>query len=363
MNIPHFGLKRQYQNIGEELLEASHNALSTGVLVDGEYTKKFETWLSNRTGAKYCVTVNSGTQALHFIAKQFVKVHNGPFTTYKTLCVVPNLTYPATLNAILDTGANVELIDTDEYGILDHTKVNRPDLSVFSVPIIVGLYGRKPDYKLDNIGELAIIDGAQHWLVAGNDIGLGMSISFDPTKNLPSSGIGGAVVTNDRDLYDFVVSIKNNGKAVDFMYTGTNSKMSEQDCAQTLVRTKYLDEWQYRRKQINDYYLDRFNDLPIKCLSRNATAHAYQKFVIYTPERNSLHTCLLTDGIDSKIHYEYALSDLGIARNLTKPDFLSKSVMLSRGVLSLPMYPELTDVEIEYIADKVCSFYRFGFYR
>jgi dTDP-4-amino-4,6-dideoxygalactose transaminase len=66
---------------------------------------------------------------------------------------------------------------------------------------------------------------------------------------------------------------------------------------------------------------------------------------------------LLTDGIESKVHYEYTLGDLPISKNLVKPDMLSTSVMLSRGVLSLPIYPELTDDEVEYIADKVSSFY------
>jgi dTDP-4-amino-4,6-dideoxygalactose transaminase len=74
---------------------------------------------------------------------------------------------------------------------------------------------------------------------------------------------------------------------------------------------------------------------------------------MYLADRNSLHTHLLTDGIDSKIHYEYVLGDLPISKNLTKPDLLSNSVLLSRGVLSLPMYPELTDIEVDYIVDKV----------
>jgi dTDP-4-amino-4,6-dideoxygalactose transaminase len=76
-------------------------------------------------------------------------------------------------------------------------------------------------------------------------------------------------------------------------------------------------------------------------------------------DRNSLHTHLITDGIDSKIHYEYVLGDLPIAqdRNISRPDLMSTSVMLSRGVLSLPMYPELTDMEVDYIVDKVIEFY------
>jgi dTDP-4-amino-4,6-dideoxygalactose transaminase len=74
---------------------------------------------------------------------------------------------------------------------------------------------------------------------------------------------------------------------------------------------------------------------------------------MYLADRNSLHTHMLVNGIDTKIHYEYVLGDLPIAKELTKPDMLSTSVMLSRGVISLPLYPELTDNEISYIADKV----------
>ena len=78
--------------------------------------------------------------------------------------------------------------------------------------------------------------------------------------------------------------------------------------------------------------------------------------MLYLPDRNSLHTHLLTEGIDSKVHYEYVLGDLPTAKNLPKPDLLSTSVMLSRGVLSLPIYPELSDEEVDYIAEKVISY-------
>ncbi len=79
---------------------------------------------------------------------------------------------------------------------------------------------------------------------------------------------------------------------------------------------------------------------------------------MYMSDRSPLHTHLKTNSIDSKIHYEYVLGDLPISTGLAKPDMLSTSVMLSRGVLSLPMYPELTDVEVEYIASKVIDFYK-----
>ena len=79
---------------------------------------------------------------------------------------------------------------------------------------------------------------------------------------------------------------------------------------------------------------------------------------MYLPDRNSLHTHLLTDGINSKIHYEYVLGDLPTAKNITKPDMLGTSVMLSRGVISLPLYPELTDIEVNYISEKIKEYFK-----
>ena len=134
--------------------------------------------------------------------------------------------------------------------------------------------------------------------------------------------------------------------------------MSEQDCAQIMVRAKYIDEWQKRRATIAKYWCDSFRELPLNCLSDTKDPHAHQKFVMYLSDRNGLHTHLLSDGIDSKVHYEYVLGDLPIGKDLSKPDLLSNSVLLSRGVLSLPLYPELNDNEVEYIASKVHAFYK-----
>jgi len=349
MKISHFGLARQYKNLKEELLDATDRALSTGQLVGGIYTRSFESWLAVKTKAKYAITVHSGSQALEIIARQKLLLHTENNKHTPTI-KIPNLTYPATLNAFLNAGWNVEIVDTDRYGIIDCN----PDIYV----CLVGLYGRKPwANRIHPDTYSCIVDGAQHWLCADGDIGSGMAISFDPTKNLPSSGNGGAIVTNNEALYRFSMNYKDNGKSTDFSYPGTNTKMSEQDCAQLLVRTKYIDEWQERRHEIANYWIECFKDLPLRCLTDTLGPHAHQKFVMYLPDRNSLHTHLLTDGIESKVHYEYTLGDLPMSKTLVKPDLLSTSVMLSRGVLSLPLYPELTDIEVELIAEKVEDYF------
>ena len=350
--IPHFGLARQYKNIGEELLDATHRALKDGKLVGGHYTRSFEEWLKHRTSTKYAITVHSGTQALEIIAR-WKKISHSETMEGNPKIRIPNLTYPATLNAFITAGWDIELADTDKNGVIQH-ETGRGGI----YDCVMGFAGRKPWPNANYPNAYGVIvDGAQHWLACEGDVGSGMSISFDPTKNLPSSGNGGAIVTNDEKLYIYASSYRDNNKPY-FYNAGTNSKMSEQDCAQILVRTKYIYEWQKRRSNIAKYWCDKFKDLPINCLSDTKDPHAHQKFVMYLADRNSLHTHLLTDGIDSKVHYEYVLGDLPIGKELAKPDLLSNSVLLSRGVLSLPMYPELTDQEVEYIASKVINFYK-----
>jgi len=349
--IAHFGLARQYSNLRDELLDATDRALKDGKLVGGHYTRSFEEWLKHRTKTKYAITVHSGTQALEIIAR-WKKIKHSETMEGNPTIRIPNLTYPATLNAFITAGWDIELADTDNKGVI---KLETGQGGIYDC--VMGFAGRKPWPNANYSNAYGVIvDGAQHWLVADGDVGSGMSISFDPTKNLPSSGNGGAIVTNDEKLYLYASSYRDNNKPY-FHDSGSNSKMSEQDCAQILVRAKYIDEWQKRRSYIAKYWCDKFKNLPINCLSDTKDPHAHQKFVMYLADRNSLHTHLSADGIDSKIHYEYVLGDLPIGKDLLKPDLLSNSVLLSRGVLSLPLYPELNDIEVQYIADKVKSFF------
>jgi dTDP-4-amino-4,6-dideoxygalactose transaminase len=350
--IAHFGLKRQYANLKDELLDATDRALKDGQLVGGHYTRSFEEWLKHKTKTKYAITVHSGTQALEIIAR-YKKIKHSKSMEGNPKISIPNLTYPATLNAFITAGWDIELVDTDNKGII---KLETTRGGIYDC--MMGFAGRKPWPNASYSNSFGVIvDGAQHWLVCDGDVGSGMSISFDPTKNLPSSGNGGAIVTNDEHLYLYAVKYRDNNKPY-FHDVGTNTKMSEQDCAQILVRAKYIDEWQKRRSEIAKYWYDSFKELPLSCLSDTIDPHAHQKFVLYLDDRNSLHKHLLAEGIESKIHYEYVLGDLPIAKDLIKPDMLSNSVMLSRGVISLPMYPELTDNEVEYITNNIIKVYK-----
>lgn len=349
--VPHFGLTRQYQNLKHELLEASIEVLSSGIYLNGPKTKQFEDWLSKKTNCKYATVVHSGTQALEIIARYKLEAHQ-KIVKGTPKIRVPNLTYPATLNSFLTTGWEVELADTDRNGVmLEYEKDGTYDC-------VVGFAGRNPSMDIDDKSFGVIVDGAQHWLESNEKIGVGMAISFDPTKNLPSSGNGGAIVTNNKLLFDFAVNYKNNGKLSNFNEVGTNSKISEQDCAHLLVRSGYIDSWQIRRKLISKFFCENFKNLPIRCLNDTNDNHAHQKFVIYSNRRNEVAEKLKQSSIETKFSYDYTLSDLGIAKNLKKPDFLSTSSMLSKGLIALPIYPELTDYEVEYITESLIKIFR-----
>jgi len=352
--IPHFGLKRQYNNLREELLVATDQVLQSGSWVNGQYTDEFVGWLKSKTRTWYAVPTHSGTQALEIMAL-FEKSHYLP--ELQPTVYIPNITYPATVNAFINAGWDIELKDTDSNGIIKYE-----DDDHRGYQCVVGLYGAAPQTNfVDPISynkSHVFVDGAQHWLVGDGNVGEGMAISFDPTKNLPSSGNGGAIVTNNKFMYEFALDYTDNGKYKSHTFSGSNSKLSEVDCAHLLVRSKYIDEWQKRRKEIRLYWLEQFKELPFRCLSRGFEKHADQKFVIYSSDsRDKLLNYLLIEGIEAKVHYPRPLSDLPVTQKYKSPDMLSTSVMLCGGLLSLPIYPELTDTEVEFISEKIKKFF------
>ena len=137
----------------------------------------------------------------------------------------------------------------------------------------------------------------------------------------------------------------------------TNSRMSEVDCAQMLVKTRHIDRWQERRRSIARYWIDRFRDVEsMRTLitDNNIRDHGLQKFVIEVDSRDTLMQQLSLRKIETKIHYRYPLHEIGVYRDQCGgPDMLAAASGLARRCLSLPFYPELTDLEVEYIADRV----------
>jgi dTDP-4-amino-4,6-dideoxygalactose transaminase len=244
--------------------------------------------LSLKTGwprknhVSYAVTCHSGTQALEIIAG-FYRDQDLAFVNPPTV-IVPALTYPATANAFLRAGWSVIIGDTDYYGQIDVRKmINDLDTHYHAV-CAVGLYGAAlRDMRPVESRALLIEDAAQHWLSDGcKRQGGAAAISFDPTKNFANYGNGGAIVSDDRNLLDYARNWVNNGKHTRHAETGSNSRMSETDCAQMMIKTRYIDAWQKRRAEIANHWIERLKNTGIRTLidDTNFSTHCYHKFVI-----------------------------------------------------------------------------------
>ena len=349
LKIPFTGLKKQYNNLRTEILDATDEVLRSGQLMAGNYTAEFENWLAKKNHSKYAVTCHSGSQALEIIA-EYYRLQS---SINPPRVVVPAMTYVATANAFIRAGWEIYIADTDTHGLLDKKKIPQ-DLSV-QATVLVGLYGAAVNADRFWGTDLIIEDGAQHWLSNNcNRIGNATAISFDPMKNLNAYGNGGAVVTDDIDLLEFAREWCNNGKPK-HTSIGTNSRMSEVESAQMMVKTKYIDTWQARRKNISLYWIGRLKNTGIRSLinTQNFETHCYHKFVIDIDRRDIVGRNLAIKGIETRVHYREPLHELSAYTDYEQPDILSVASALSRRVLSLPCYPELSDLEVEYIIDSV----------
>jgi dTDP-4-amino-4,6-dideoxygalactose transaminase len=357
LTIPFTGLKKQYNNLRTEILEATDEVLRSGQLMNGNYTAEFENWLAKKNSSKYAVTCHSGTHALEIIASYYAN-HQ---TTNPPRVIMPTMTYAATANAFMRAGWDIYFIDTDSYGIIDPELIPN-DLSYQAI-VMIGLYGASVKNLSDRRWPLRSVsnnvtwieDAAQHWLSSnGTRFGNAAAISFDPMKNLACYGNGGAVVTNDMDLLEYARAWRDNGKST-HEYVGTNSRMSEIDCAQMMVKTRYIDAWQQRRQDIAAYWMERLTKSSIRCLidTKNFNDHCFHKFVIDLDQRDILKQNLALKKIETRVHYQYPLHEMGVFRQWPGPDILSRASALSRRVLSLPIYPELSDLEVDYVIDSV----------
>ena len=358
--IPFFGIKRQYANHQKELLDSIHRVYSSGQVLDGPNTKQFESLIAHRCGRRYAVAVNSCTQGLIF-AQQVL--FNEP-----TKLLIPTISFVATLNSVILNGNTPVFCDTDDQALLDIESV---DYAIKGAGVngvmYANLFGNTIDYDRFKMTteffnqELRVIEdaaqsfGASYKGQPSGSLGDISVLSFDPTKNLPNYGSGGMVLTDDMNKYHTLLDLRDNGKMGGHDIAGTNSKMSESDCAQMLVKLKYFDHWQSRREEIADYYNNELPEWVTKPGVTPGTEHAWHKYVVRVDDRSSLKEYLATKGIETKVHYESPLYEHSVGYpyiNYASELYREASAFCSE-CLSLPIYPEMSDVEVEQVVDAI----------
>ena len=371
MKIKFFGIDRQYQNLRSEILEITDSVLSTGHVLDGVYVNRFEKQMAQRCGRKYAVAVNSGTQALVFA--QHNMNHTVNLMDQEEKVLIPGVSFVATLNSVIQAGNTPVFCDVDDRC---HMDLGNFDIALTGAGITtvmyVNIFGNCLDYdKLKLIcgffnphQEIKIIEdaaqsfGASYKGRPSGSLGDISVLSFDPTKNLNNYGSGGMLLTDDETVANELRDLRGNGRHTGHGESGTNSKMSEVDCAQMLIKLQYFDSWQKRRTEIAEYYVEHLSGFVDIILPEQDTVSSWHKFVIRPFIRSKLINYLRDCDIETKIHYDTALHEYSIAYHFDRPAQMRYSEAHSREAMSLPIYPELTDAEVEHVVNSIRKFYR-----
>lgn len=366
MNIPFVDLKSQYASIKDEIDAAIADVLANTAFVGGPFLQKFEEAFAAYCGTACCVGVGNGTDSL-FIALKAMGIGPGDEV------ITAANSFIATSEAVTMAGGDVVFVDIDPATYnMDVAQIESKITSKTRAIIPVHLYGQPAE--MDPIMEIA----ARHGLKVLEDaaqahggeykgrrvgtMGDAASFSFYPGKNLGAYGDGGALVTDDEALADSARMLANHGRADKFghMFEGVNSRLDGMQAAILEVKLRHLEEWTEARRKNAYLYNQALQGVdvvtPVEIDDVRAVYHLY--VVRVDPARRSdLQAFLRENGVASGIHYPIALPNLKAYEHLghSESDFPEAS-RASKEIVSLPMFPELTEEQINFVAEKIGSF-------
>ena len=364
MNVPYFDLPAHLKTLRPELDAAIGRCLDSGAFCLGPEVKQFEAEFAAFCGAGHCVAMNSGTSALH-IAMRLLDLGPGDEV------ITTPFTFIATSWAIVYTGARPVFVDVEEGTLnLDPGLVERAITPRTRAVLPVHLYGHPCDLAplLEIAGRrnLAVIEDAAQAHGAryrGNPVGtFGQmsAFSFYPTKNLGACGEGGAVVTNRADLAVRARSLREHGSSARYMHdeVGYNYRMEGIQGAVLRAKLPRLAAWNQARRRIAHRYHDLLRDTPLTLPRESPQAESvYHLYTIRHPGRDRLKAHLEARGIGSAVHYPHPLHLQKCFAHLGyQAGAFPRAEQAARECLSLPMYPDLTDEQVAYVAAAIHEF-------
>lgn len=362
--IPISDLKRQYQSIKLEIDDAIKRVFSDSWFILGKQVEEFETEFAAYNGSKYAVAVGSGTEALH-LALAACGIGNGD-----EVITVPN-TAVFTVSAISFAGAKPVFVDIDgENYLMDTGKLVKAITKRTRAIIPVHLYGQcanMPEImRIAKIHKLKVVEdacqahGASFKNKKSGSFGDLGAFSFYPSKNLGCYGDGGMIVTDDPKMAEKLKMLRNGGQNKRYYHEikGYNSRLDEIQAAVLRVKLKYLDKWNDERRSKAELYNKLIINKKITLPSETAGArHVYHLYVIRAAGRDKLQEYLKGKGIQTLIHYpipvhrQKAYSDL----KLKKGSFKTAESAAGQ-ILSLPMFPEITESEIRAVSEAINNY-------
>jgi dTDP-4-amino-4,6-dideoxygalactose transaminase len=365
VTIPLVDLRKQFFPLKDEILTGIGKVLEGMQLFLGENVQAFEEEFAHYCGVEYGLGVSDGTSALNFILRA---MDIGPGDEVITV----SHTFIATAEAILLTGARPVFVDIDPGTyLMDISQVEDRITSRTKALIPVHLYGQTVDmdpllelasrYHLRVIEDACQAHGAAYRGRKAGSLGDAAAFSFYYSKNLGAYGEGGFITTNDPELYRSVRMIRDHGSERRYYHdlVGMNARLDEIQAVVLRAKFPHLDKWNGLRRSHAAAYNNLLQDSPaITPVEYPENLPVYHLYVIRVPNRDELQTWLKGQGIFTGIHYpipnhlQPALKSLGYEMG-----DLPVTEQAATQILSLPMFAELLDEEINFIAETIKSFY------
>ncbi|MBS3144273.1 DegT/DnrJ/EryC1/StrS family aminotransferase [Candidatus Woesearchaeota archaeon] len=361
MKVNFVDLQRQTKLLYPGLLKAITGVLERADFIQGKAVEEFEQAFARFCNKKYCVALNSGTDALEFALRAY-GIQDGEVIT------APN-SYFSSAMVISKVGATPIFVDVDAKSFnIDVTKLEQAITKKTKAIIPVHLCGQSADldpiYALAKKHNLVVIEDACQSHGAGYKgkkvpVGETGAFSFYPGKNLGCFGDGGALVTDNEQIAQQVRLLRNDGSRVKYHHEVIGSK-SRLDTLQAVIlqeKLPHLAQWNEQRRKAAHLYNQLLKDVVTTPTEMPYATHVYHLYMIQVDDRDGLQKYLADKGISTVIHYPIPIHLQPVYASLGhKEGSFPVTERLAKRILSLPMFPEITAEEIRYVADAVKEF-------
>lgn len=364
MNIPFVDLQAQYRSIKSDIDRAIAAVIEETAFISGPYASRFEAEFAAYSGHKHVMSCANGTDSLEILLRAMgIKAGDE--------VIVPALSWISTSECLATVGAVPVFVDVDEFGLIDANLIEEQISEKTRAIIPVHLWGQPADMPAimaiaEKRGLLVIEDCAQsHGAMIGDKkagtFGHAASFSFYPGKNLGAYGDAGAMATNDDRIAEKARMIANHGqiRKHQHLVEGRNSRMDGIQAAVLSAKLPHLEKWTEARIRNASLYREALGEDLVECPPiKEDVRHVYHLFVIQSFDRDELMNHLSSQGIGVAIHYPTPLPLLDAYSHLgLHAARFPIASHLCRSIISLPMYAELSESQIEQVATSIRSFF------
>jgi len=362
MAVPYVDLSVQYRKLKQEILKKIEEIFNSGNYILTDEVKKFEENFAEYCQTKYAIGVGSGTDAL-FLSLKALDIKKGD-----EVITAPN-SFIATAGAIVAANAKPVFVDVrDDYNI-NPELIERAITDKTKVIMPVHMTGRSADlepiieiskkHNLQVIEDAAQAIGAKYKEARVGSFGITGCFSLHPLKNLHIYGDGGVITTNNSEIYEKLIKLRNHGliNRDSCSLWGYNSRLDALQAGIANIKLKYIDQWNEKRRKIASFYRDNLSNLVKVPIDKVHEEPVYQVFVIRCGNRDELQKFLLQQGIDTKVHYPIPIHLQNSAKDFgyKKGDFPNTEEQ-AKTILSLPIYPHITKEQINAVVENIKAF-------